>query len=101
MADKNQNPEQVARDQIDARLVEAGCNVQDKEALDFAAGHGLAVREFPTDVGPADYALFVDRRAVGVIEAKPDEWGHKITRVEDQSASFAAVKLKWVKNKEP
>jgi type I restriction enzyme R subunit len=98
---KNQNPEQVARDQIDARLAEAGWHVQDKEALDFAAGKGLAVREYPTDVGPADYALFVDRRAVGVIEAKPDEWGHKITRVEDQSASYAAAKLKWVKNKEP
>jgi type I restriction enzyme R subunit len=98
---KNQNPEQLARDQIDARLAEAGWHVQDKEALDFAAGQGLAVREYPTDVGPADYALFVDRGAVGVIEAKPDEWGHKITRVEDQSASYAAAKLKWVKNKEP
>ena len=101
MVDKNQNPEQLARDQIDARLAEAGWHVQGKEALDFSAGQGLAVREYPTDVGPADYALFVDRRAVGVIEAKPDEWGHKITRVEDQSASYAAAKLKWVKNKEP
>jgi len=101
MVDKNQNPEQVARDQIDARLAEADWHVQGKEALDFSAGQGLAVREYPTDVGPADYALFVDRRAVGVIEAKPDDWGHKITRVEDQSASYAAAKLKWVNNKEP
>ena len=98
---KNQNPEQVARDQIDARLAEAGWHVQDKETLDFAAGHGLAVREYPTDVGPADYALFVDRRAGGVIEAKPEDWGHKITRVEEQSAGYASANLKWVRNSEP
>jgi type I restriction enzyme R subunit len=97
---KNQNPEQLARDQIDERLAEAGWHVQDKDALDFGAGQGIAVREYPTDVGPADYVLFVDRRAIGVIEAKPDEWGHRITRVEDQSASYAAAKLKWVSNRE-
>ena len=54
---------------------------------------GVAVREYPTSVGPADYALFVDRQAVGVIEAKPDSWGHKITTVEEQSAGYAAAKL--------
>src|SRR5688572_13956399 len=101
MVEKNQNPEQVARDQIDARLAEAGWKVQSRGELDFDAGFGIAVREYPTDIGPADYALFVNRRAVGVIEAKPEEWGHKITRVEEQSASYAAAKLKWVKNSEP
>ncbi|HEY6272238.1 MAG TPA: DEAD/DEAH box helicase family protein [Terriglobales bacterium] len=45
--------------------------------------------------------MFLDKRAVGVIEAKPEEWGHKITTVEDQSAGYAAAKLKWVSNKEP
>jgi type I restriction enzyme R subunit len=97
---KNQNPEQIARDQIDARLVEAGWHVQDKDTLDFGAGQGLAVREYPTDIGPADYVLFVDRRAVGVIEAKPEDWGHKITTVEDQAERYAAAILKWVRNKE-
>jgi type I restriction enzyme R subunit len=51
---KNQNPEQKTRDQIDARLTEAGWHVQDKGALNFNAGLGIAVREYPTDVGPAD-----------------------------------------------
>jgi type I restriction enzyme R subunit len=69
--------------------------------LDFNAGQGIAVREYQTDIGPADYALFVDRRAVGVIEAKPKDWGHKITTVEEQSGGYAAAKLKWVHNKEP
>jgi type I site-specific restriction endonuclease len=38
---------------------------------------------------------------VGVIEAKPKNWGHKITTVEEQSAGYAAAKLKWVNNNEP
>jgi type I restriction enzyme R subunit len=97
----NQNPEQIARDQIDKRLIESGWVVQDKKAIDFSAGIGIAVREYQTDIGPADYALFVDKKAVGVIEAKPEEWGHKITTVEEQSAGYAAAKLKWVNNKEP
>src|ERR1700758_4002254 len=100
-AGKNQNPEQIARDQIDAKLAEAGWHIQDKDKIDFNAGQGIAVREYQTDAGPADYVLFVDRRAVGVIEAKPKDWGHKITTVEEQSAGYAAAKLKWVNNNEP
>src|SRR5262245_29247072 len=100
MSGKNQNPEQVARDRIDAKLAEAGWSVQDKKALDFNAGRGIAVREYQTDIGPADYALFIDRKAVGVIEAKPEDWGHKITTVEDQTAGYAGAKLKWVQNNE-
>lgn len=97
----NQNPEQIARDLIDERLVEAGWAVQDKAAINFNAGLGVAVREYQTDVGPADYVLFVDKTAVGVIEAKPGDWGHKITTVEEQSGGYAAAKLKWVNNSEP
>ena len=96
----NQNPEQIARDQIDTKLVEAGWFVQNKNAINFNAGQGIAVREYQTDAGPADYVLFVDKKAVGVIEAKPKEWGHKITTVEEQSGTYAAAKLKWVKNSE-
>ncbi len=39
--------------------------VEDTSALD-----GHAVKEFPTETGPADYALFVDGKLLGVIEAK-------------------------------
>lgn len=97
----NQTPEQVARDRIDARLRASGWHVQDKDALDFNAGLGIAVREYQTDVGPADYVLFVDRKAVGVVEAKPDSWGAKLTTVEEQSEGYASAKLKWVSNDEP
>ncbi len=101
LSTKNQNPEQIARDQIDKKLVEAGWFVQDKKAIDFNAGLGIAVREYQTDLGPADYVLFVGKKAVGVIEAKPEDWGHKITTVEEQSGGYAASKLKWVNNKDP
>lgn len=101
MKTPNQNPEQIARDQIDKHLDEAGWKVQDKTAIDFSAGLGIAVREYQTDIGPADYVLFVAQKAVGVIEAKPEEWGHKITTVEEQSGNYAAATLKWVNNKEP
>ena len=101
MMTPNQNPEQIARDQIDKHLVEAGWIVQDKTAIDFGAGPGIAVREYQTDIGPADYVLFVAKKAVAVIEAKPEEWGHKITIVEEQSGNYAAATLKWVNNKEP
>jgi type I restriction enzyme R subunit len=99
--DSNKNPEQLARDQIDALLIEAGWAVQDKTAINFNTGRGIALREYQTDVGPADYALFVDKKAVGVIEAKPSEWGHKLTTVEEQSGGYAAAKLKWVNNSQP
>ena len=99
--DVNQKPEQIARDRIDDRLRAAGWHVQHKDALDFTAGLGIAVREYQTDVGPADYVLFVDRQAVGVVEAKPDDWGAKLTTVEEQSEGYANAKLKWVSNTEP
>jgi type I restriction enzyme R subunit len=94
----NQTPEQKARDIIDARLNEAGWAVQDKKKIDFSVGRGIAVREYDTEVGPVDYALFVDRKAVGVIEAKPDDEGHRLTVVEEQSKGYAESKLKHINN---
>ena len=94
----NQNPEQKARDRIDSQLIAAGWLVQDKKSINLDAGPGIAVREYQTDVGPADYVLFVAKQAAGVIEAKPEDWGHKITMVEDQSQGYANATLKWVNN---
>lgn len=97
----NRTPEQKAREKIDKLLEASGWKVQSKDKIDFSAGVGIAVREYPTDVGPADYVLFVSRRPVGVVEAKPKDWGHKITTVEEQSGGYAAAQLKWVKDNEP
>lgn len=94
----NQNPEQKARDAIDAQLRAAGWVVQDKNAFNPNEGQGQAVREYTTDSGPADYVLFIDRRPVGVVEAKKDEFGQILTTVEEQTAGYAAAKLKWVQS---
>ena len=97
----NQNPEQIARDKIDKLLQASGWTVQNNKQIDFSAGQELAVREYQTDVGPADYVLFVDKKAVGVIEAKREDIGHKITDVETQTEGYASAILKWVNNQEP
>lgn len=101
MSALNQTPEQRARDQIDAMLAQAGWQVQDKNRINLSSAQGVAVREYQTDIGPADYVLFVERRAVGVIEAKPESWGERITTVEEQSGGYALAKLKWVNNQQP
>lgn len=71
----NQNPEQLARDTIDAQLVASGWTIQNKNTVNLAAGTGVAVREYQTDIGPADYVLFVQQQPVGIIEAKRAEEG--------------------------
>ncbi|SET29861.1 type I restriction enzyme, R subunit [Nitrosomonas marina] len=101
MTDKYRNPEQKARDNIDKMLRQAGWRVQDKDKINFTAGPGIAVREYQSDVGPADYVLFVDKRAVGIIEAKREEEAQNITVVEEQSGIYAVSRLKWIKNSEP
>lgn len=94
----NQNPEQIARDNIDKMLRDAGWAIQSKSTVNLAAAKGVAVREYQTDIGPADYVLFVDRKPVGVIEAKKEDEGHRLTVVEEQSSDYAKAKLKYLNN---
>jgi type I restriction enzyme R subunit len=65
-------PEARARAQIDRLLHAAGWAVQDLAAAQLNAACGIAIREFPLAAGHglADYLLYVDGRACGVIEAK-------------------------------
>jgi len=94
-------PETKAREKIDRKLETAGWVIQDMNQLNLAAGVGVAVREYPTDTGPADYVLFVNRNAVGVVEAKKDSAGENLTVVEDQTQRYAAASLKWRKDNTP
>ena len=64
-------PEESARAAIDKLLVAAGWTIQDWDKHDLGASLGIAIREFPLKLDSADYLLFIDRKAVGVIEAKP------------------------------
>lgn len=97
----NQNPEQRARDKIDLMLSQAGWVVQSKKRVNLSAAQGVAVREYQTDIGPADYVLFVDRKPIGVIEAKKEEEGQRLTVAEEQSSGYAQATLKYNLNKEP
>ncbi len=63
-------PEQLARQQIDAKLVASGWVVQDYKQFNPSAGRGVVLREAPLKSGTCDYLLLVDRKAVGVAEAK-------------------------------
>lgn len=92
----NQGPEQRARDEIDGQLRQAGWSVQSRRELDLSAARGVAVREYPTDIGPMDYALFVYGNPCGVIEAKREEDGQRLTAVEYQTESYAAAGLRHV-----
>jgi len=94
----NQNPEQIARDNIDRQLIACGWIIQKYKDKNVFAGIGVAITEYPTETGPADYALFVDGKPVGIIEAKREEEGHKLTVHEDQAEDYATAKLKYLNN---
>ena len=93
---QNQAPEQRARDRIDDQLRASGWVVQGMAELNPAAARGVAVREYPTDTGPMDFLLMVDGAPVGLIEAKREEEGHRISRVEEQSERYANAGLRHI-----
>jgi len=82
-------PEQTARRGIDRQLEQAGWSVQSRGELDLTAVKGVAVREAALAQGHgfADYLLYVDRKAIGVIEAKKE--GETLTGVEVQSEKYS------------
>jgi len=81
-------PEQQARTAIDTLLAAAGWAVQDVGAVHIHAARGVAIREFPLKAGHgfADYLLYVDGMAAGVIEAK--KAGVTLTGVEVQADKY-------------
>jgi len=81
-------PEQEAREVIDHLLTLAGWIVCDPKEANITAHRGVAIREFPLKPGHgvADYLLYVDGRAAGVIEAKKK--GDTLSGVEIQSAKY-------------
>src|SRR4051794_29958327 len=83
-------PEATARQLIDRALTEFGWAVLDIADANLDASRGVAIREFPltTGHGFADYVLFVDGRAAGVIEAK--KAGTTLTGVELQAAKYSS-----------
>ena len=79
-------PEQKARVLIDAQLEASGWVIQDREEMNLGASLGVAVREYPLSSGPCDYLLVIDRKACGVIEAKPE--GMTLSGVAEQASGY-------------
>jgi type I restriction enzyme R subunit len=82
-------PEERARLLIDEQLVQAGWVVQDRKNIDLVNNIGVAVREtiLKNVAGRADYILYLNRKIVGVIEAKPS--GVTLTEVQWQSHRYS------------
>jgi len=94
----NQNPEQLARDLIDFELIRSGWIIQNKNQINLNAATGIAIREYQTDISPADYILFVNKQPAGIIEAKRAEEGVHLTMHEDQTEGYRTAKLKYLNN---
>jgi type I restriction enzyme R subunit len=90
-------PEALARKTIDFQLEAAGWALQNISTLNLHAARGVAVREMQSMGGPADYILFVDGKALGIVEAKKE--GTTLSAVAEQSARYTAAKnwipLRW------
>ena len=81
--------EDKAREHIDASLAKASWNVQDYKRAHLQAARGIALRNVPLagGYGFADYLLYIDGKAAGVIEAKKE--GVTLTGVEVQAAKYS------------
>src|SRR5947207_529097 len=79
-------PEKQARATIDALLVACGWVVQNYAEVDFSAGSGIVLREVPLKSGRCDYLLLIDRKPVGIVEAK--KVGTTLSGVAEQSAHY-------------
>src|SRR4029078_8689464 len=80
------HPEDVSRGKIDVKLTASGWLIQNRKDMNLSASDGVAVREFSTKAGPVDYALFVDKKFCGVVEAKPD--GTTLSGFSDQAQGY-------------
>ena len=81
-------PEEQARLKIDEQLIQAGWVIQDRNNFNRNEALGVAVREFLMDDNTeADYMLFVDGKACGVIEAK--KAGIALSGIENQSQKYS------------
>lgn len=87
----SKKPEEVAREDTDRMLDLSGWKVQGLNELNLGAAMGVAVEEVHMKSGFSDYTLFVERQAVGVIEAKHK--GFTLSGVSEQSGRYAKSNL--------
>src|SRR5437867_3041009 len=81
------SPEELAREKIDPLLTQCGWVIQNRSTINLSASRGIAIREaLLKDRDEVDYLLFVDGKAIGTVEAKPE--GYALTGVEEQSGKY-------------
>lgn len=84
--DHDGSSEHDTRKIIDAMLTSSGWEVQDYASRNLSVRTGVAVREYPLGKDSADYALFVESRPAGIVEAK--KRGHTLSGVAGQSDKY-------------
>src|SRR5213592_2038941 len=81
------SPEELAREKIDPLLQQCGWILQNRTTINLSASRGVAIREALLQRrDEVDYLLFVDGKAIGTVEAKPE--GYTLTGVEEQSGKY-------------
>src|SRR5438132_12217004 len=81
------SPEELARAKIDKLLTDCGWTIQNRHTINLSAARGIAIREaLLKERDEVDYLLFVDGKAIGTVEAKPE--GFTLTGVEEQSGKY-------------
>src|SRR2546429_3646862 len=81
------SPEELAREKIDPLLQQCGWILQNRTTINLSASRGVAIREALLQRrDEVDYLLFVDGKAIGTVEAKPE--GHTLIGVEEQSDKY-------------
>src|SRR5881227_577108 len=81
------SPEELARETIDPLLQQCGWILQNRTTINLSASRGVAIREALLQRrDEVDYLLFVDGKAIGTVEAKPE--GYTLTGVEEQSGKY-------------
>lgn len=86
-------PEEKARIKIDKQLIDAGWDIVARE--DYIPNCTLAVKEALMQGGnESDYLLFVDNKAIAVIEAKREENTLGVD-VAEQAENYAVTPEKW------
>jgi len=103
MVPKNTLLEAETRKLIDEKLEACGWVIQDKKRLNLMQSLSIAVREMDTDTGPADYMLFIEGKACGIIETERE--GADLGGVAEQSGQYTTSNTKhverWVEQDEP
>ena len=84
--------EQSTRALVDQQLRDRGweadtSRIRFSQGVRPAKGRNLAISEWPTKTGPADYALFVGERCVGIVEAK--RYQKNISAAIDQAERYS------------